>query len=557
MRLLWVYVLALIVAAPFTSQTCQAQESDLSGKWTVKVLFNGIELSVWLIDVEQKGSKVNAEVVDSFGGFKGSTIKSIQAKDGRLELVMNARGLEFDVVAYASKGQKSDTLFGSVLIRGTRDLVRLDRTDAKTIDQDSAQKKGPASDEYIKALRTTGEDAAAAYKKILKEHATDPVALKSAIKLLGLVASKADESELKTISNAALKVAKSYGPEVELLAYTDLASALVSAKKGDGLALEFAEKASKMLDASSPTAEKQGVLNVLAEAYRNAKQDAKAKAVEAEVAKLEKVLDDEFAKSNIPFTPKKYDGKAKRTVVVELFTGAECPPCVAADVAFDALLETYAAKDVTLIQYHLHIPGPDALTNQDAVDRSLYYMGGQRYTPYFAINGEKGPPVGGARTNAEDGYVELTRVINAELQKPGGGDLELQAKRDGDKITVSAKVSELDKTGKSVRLRLALVEEVVRYPGGNGQRLHHHVFRGFIGGEPGIALENKSGEFSKSIELKDLRKSLTSYLEDYASKREPFPRSVRPLDLTNLRIIGILQDNESKQILNAAQVNVP
>ena len=50
-------------------------------------------------------------------------------------------------------------------------------------------------------------------------------------------------------------------------------------------------------------------------------------------------------------------------VLVELFTGAECPPCVAADLAFDALGKTYKPTDVVLLEYHLHIPGPDALTN--------------------------------------------------------------------------------------------------------------------------------------------------------------------------------------------------
>ena len=56
----------------------------------------------------------------------------------------------------------------------------------------------------------------------------------------------------------------------------------------------------------------------------------------------------------------------KRVVVVELFTGAECPPCVSADVAFDALLETYKPNEVVLLEYHLHIPGPDPLTNADS-----------------------------------------------------------------------------------------------------------------------------------------------------------------------------------------------
>ena len=56
--------------------------------------------------------------------------------------------------------------------------------------------------------------------------------------------------------------------------------------------------------------------------------------------------------------------------LVELFTGAQCPPCVAADIAFDAeAVKSYKAADVVLLQYHLHIPGPDPLTNADSEKR--------------------------------------------------------------------------------------------------------------------------------------------------------------------------------------------
>ena len=74
--------------------------------------------------------------------------------------------------------------------------------------------------------------------------------------------------------------------------------------------------------------------------------------------------------------PVKYagrEGQGDRVVVVELFTGSECPPCLAADLAFDALEQTYTPKDVVLLEYHLHIPRPDPLTNTDSVERQEYY----------------------------------------------------------------------------------------------------------------------------------------------------------------------------------------
>ena len=55
---------------------------------------------------------------------------------------------------------------------------------------------------------------------------------------------------------------------------------------------------------------------------------------------------------------------------MEIFTGAECPPCVAADVGFDALLKSYKPTEFIGLQHHLHIPGPDPLTNADTVARA-------------------------------------------------------------------------------------------------------------------------------------------------------------------------------------------
>ena len=64
---------------------------------------------------------------------------------------------------------------------------------------------------------------------------------------------------------------------------------------------------------------------------------------------------------------------------MELFTGANCPPCVAADLAFDGLQKAYSDKEVVLLQYHMNIPrGPEALTNADSDARFEYYADNYR-----------------------------------------------------------------------------------------------------------------------------------------------------------------------------------
>ena len=59
--------------------------------------------------------------------------------------------------------------------------------------------------------------------------------------------------------------------------------------------------------------------------------------------------------------------RSDRLVLAEVFTGAGCPPCVGADLAFDAAMERYSPKDVAVVMYHEHVPRPDPMTNPDTI----------------------------------------------------------------------------------------------------------------------------------------------------------------------------------------------
>src|SRR5207302_5612983 len=124
-----------------------------------------------------------------------------------------------------------------------------------------------------------------------------------------------------------------------------------------------------------------------------------AKAVATEVAKLEEILDAEYLKAVPPFKPTAYAGRkdkeANKVAVMELFTGAQCPPCVAADVGFDALLKAFRPAELIGLQYHLHIPGPDPLTNADSIARQQYYGEEVRGTPSTFFNGKSESGGGG------------------------------------------------------------------------------------------------------------------------------------------------------------------
>ncbi len=63
-----------------------------------------------------------------------------------------------------------------------------------------------------------------------------------------------------------------------------------------------------------------------------------------------------------PVTPDPWRAPANRSdrvVLAEVFTGSGCPPCAAADLAFEAALARYPRRDFAVLMYHEHIPRPD------------------------------------------------------------------------------------------------------------------------------------------------------------------------------------------------------
>ena len=82
----------------------------------------------------------------------------------------------------------------------------------------------------------------------------------------------------------------------------------------------------------------------------------------------------------------KTTARSDRAVLAEVFTGAGCPPCVAADLAMDAALERYARKDVVVLMYHQHIPKPDPMANPSTLARAKFY--GLRAVPSYSIDGK-------------------------------------------------------------------------------------------------------------------------------------------------------------------------
>jgi hypothetical protein len=520
-------------------------------------------MSFWLLQIETKKGEVVGKVLSAPSDeLKAATVEKLTSADKSLRFTMQVKvpNATIDVpvaVYFPEKEANPKVLRGMMTLNGQQLFAHLERTEEKELDGEKARDEG-ASPLIMKALRTRdGAEQEKLFKEVIAANPDKPAAYFGGLGLLSaMVKQGAPIDDLRKSTDAAIQVAALYGPELNQNAVAELAKVLIATEKSAPLAVEYARQSEKKLTDADPPAAAVSILKTLATALRKSGKADEATQLGPRIAKLEETLDAEFLKDAVPFKPKAYGGRAgenNRVVLVELFTGAQCPPCVAADVAFDGLLKTYKPSDVVFLQYHLHIPGPDPLTNEDSEKRMKYYdLGG---TPSYYVDGQAGPPAGGPKQGGQQAYAKLFSKIGDELKTETKTAIKLTAQRKGDKIDIAAQVSGLENTGEKVRLRYVLVEDVVRYLGRNGQRLHHHVVRAFPGGVEGAKLDKAESKHEQSIQIPELTKTLGDYLTASNAKR-PFIDDERPLSLKHLKVVAFIQNDEDKKVIQAAQVEV-
>jgi hypothetical protein len=399
------------------------------------------------------------------------------------------------------------------------------------------------------------------YRAVVKEHATTVSASEAANGLLAnSEKAKVTPDEATALTKLILKNAEAYGPRFANPTASRLGDAILRQKGLEAVALIALEPAAKALKDTDKLDQQYNTLYSYSLALEAAKRTDDLKSVSARLAKLDAALDKEYHETVPPFKPKAFGGREdqSRVAVLELFTGAQCPPCVAADVAFDALLKSYKATDVVLLQYHMHIPGPDPLTNPASIARWDYYSelfpSAIRGTPSTLFNGKAASGGGGYMEHSEDKYKDYVKLLDSSLKQTSALKLAGTATRDGDKISIALDVKGSE-ANESAKVRLLLVEDVIKYVGGNRIRFHHQVVRAMPGGPAGAAL--KDGKITQTADVAAIRSELTKYLDEYAAKERPFPYpKIRPLDLKELKVVALVQDDKTGEILQAAQFDV-
>ncbi len=378
------------------------------------------------------------------------------------------------------------------------------------------------------------------------------------------LAGQAAEKKLKLedvrgIADKLAKSATTYGPRWERTVALRLAETFAGQEGFAEVALAQARRAERMIAESDPVALQMSIYETLGKVLAQSGKADEVKKYTALVGKLESRDAVDYEKAVLKFETPEFKGrkaKSDRVALVELFTGAECPPCVAVDVAFDGLLKTYKPSDVIFLQYHFHVPSPDPLTSPDGMERAEQYLKKIGGAPTLLLNGTPVGEGGGRIDASKKKYAEFRTAIDDALEKAPPAKLALSMTKDDKGFSVKGMVSELEKPGEKIMLRFALTEERVRYSGGNGVRYHQRVVRAMPGGQKGFALTKKSQEQSVTVNPEELKGRLVKYLDDFAKNESPFPRSDRPLALQSLKVVAFIQDDATGEVLNAAQIDL-
>jgi thiol-disulfide isomerase/thioredoxin len=249
----------------------------------------------------------------------------------------------------------------------------------------------------------------------------------------------------------------------------------------------------------------------------------------------------------LPFHPEPFRAPASwkgKTVLAELFTGSECPPCVGADIAFDGLVETIPSKYLAVLVYHLPIPRPDPMMNAATALRAGAYA--VTSTPTVVIDGTEKSLGGGGRGAAEAKYRQYRGTIEPLLAAEPSVVLKASALIVKDTVRVSY---DLGKARAGTEYILVLVQDEQYHQGSNGILFHKMVVRD-------LAVVDPAAPRTAVFDLVFSEKAADAYLTEFAKTYTGIPDFKWPirrhvLPRKGLRAVLFAQDKASGRVLNA------
>jgi thiol-disulfide isomerase/thioredoxin len=524
----------LLIGVP----ACHANQDGLAGNWKVSFLDGPDLITFWLAKLEVKDGKITG-TIDAAPKVPPATLKDVVQKGDKLTLNLDLADQPLQLVFAAPKGA-SKRLVGTMTFRNESYPAQLEST-----------KDESAKDfEPFTAVKIPKGDFKELKDEVGKRLDDIGVFIMARIMLDTAVKDKVPANELKAALAPVLKVAQGYGEwHREMLVQFARQTAI---REGyAGLGEEFARQALKEFGDSADPSIQLRCLDLIALSLMKQDKKVEVAKLRGRIGELEIKGHEENEKAGLGFAPGKIEHRKNgRPVLVELFTGAACPPCVAADLAFEGLGKTYDPSQVVLLQYHLHIPAPDPLTTPETEARAKYYGDEVGGTPSIFFNGKSAAGGGGPRPGAAAKYKEYRGVIDPALDNDNKIALAVDAKRDKDIIAITANASGYKPSDK-LKLRLALVEPWVRYAGSNGLSYHAHVVRALPGGPGGIPLAKDAAKEAMKVDLAEVRQAASKHLDEFA-----FLDGQRPFSYRNLMVVAFIQNDETKEVLHAVEAVV-
>jgi len=528
---------ALFAALVLTGTALAApDEPPVAGRWKFRVT-QGEEAITFLFAFSQSEGKWVGDFLDSSAKLKAEPkVERLEVADGKVRFAVLFGGREFLNFdgAVAKDGKKIAGSFNQ--FGGPLQLTEL----------------------YPSKLKRADDPVELARESVQQLDA-GPALFDAGFAVLSQAAAKKlSADEVRQVVDKLAKTSAGYGPRWDNATTLKIAGVLADQDGYGEIALTQIRRAERGLSDDAPVAQQMEVFDTLARVLTKAGKPDEAKKYAASVVKLEARDFADYIKETRPFEPVPFAGrkaKSDRVALVEVFTGAECPPCAAVDVACDALLSGYKPTELVVLNYHFHVPAPDPLTSFDGMERAGLYAEQITGAPSVFVNGKAGPKGGGPVAAAKAKYGEFKAALDKALELPAAATIALSV-APGDKGGTAKATVAVDAPGEKVVLRFALVEERVRYRGGNGIRYHSAVVREMPGGVKGQPLTKKTQDVTAAINVNELRGKLAKYLDEYAKTEGDFPRPDRPLALTNLKLVAFVQNDSTGEVLQAAQVNI-
>ncbi len=259
------------------------------------------------------------------------------------------------------------------------------------------------------------------------------------------------------------------------------------------------------------------------------------------------------------FETEKFSGeRSKKTVLAELFTGSECKPCAASDVAYDKLIERYDRSVLAVLEYHLHIPAPDPMTNNDTEARAKYY--GVNSTPTSIIDGTDKAIGGGPAVAAMSRFNIYKEDIERRLRETTKAQINLTGSLKKEVVTAKASCSMNPKPASHMVLHVVMAEEGVEYRGVNGISPHRFVMRKMFGSPEGAALNAKgTASINQSANLQSLQDTLKAYLDAFEARyqgNKAFKEKKHVINPDNLFLVAYIQNDATKEVVQSKVIKL-